>query len=51
MLLTMLCNPTCSGFVRDSVAVISRLVMTHLKALLEFRLFGMQEENKDIFFV
>ena len=45
------CNPTCGGFVFDRGAVIKRLVMTHLKAPFEFRLMGMQEENKDIFFV
>jgi Zn-finger nucleic acid-binding protein len=45
------CNPTCGGFVCDRGALDKRLVMTHLKAPFEFRLIGMQEENKVIFFV
>jgi Zn-finger nucleic acid-binding protein len=47
----MQCNPTCGGFVCDRGALDKRLVMTHLKAPFEFRLIGMQEENKVIFFV
>jgi hypothetical protein len=35
----------------DRNVEIKRLVTTHLKAPFEFRLLGMQEENKDIFFV
>jgi hypothetical protein len=45
------CNPTCGRFLCDRGALDKRLVMTYLKALFEFRLIGIQEENKVIFFV
>ncbi|MGK0380995.1 MAG: hypothetical protein ACI8QG_000741, partial [Flavobacteriales bacterium] len=38
------------GFVCNRGAVTKRLVVTHLKAPFEFRLLGMQEENKSDFF-